>query len=80
VSDSIEVLILDLLQWIGQERRDYHEVLEAWRTSCPHLPVWEEASNRGFVTRGYDAGRAFVCVTPQGMSFLQARRLTSECS
>ena len=80
MSDSIESLVLDLLQWLGPERRDYHEVLEAWRTSCPHLPVWEEASNRGFVTRGYDAGRAFVRVTPQGTSFLYARRPTSEGS
>ena len=79
MSDSIESLILDLLQWIGPERRDYHEVLEAWRTSCPRLPVWEEASDRGLVTRGYDEGRAFICVTPQGLSFLRARRPTSGC-
>ena len=77
MSDSLESLIVDLLQWICQERRDYCEVLEAWRTSCPRLPVWEEASNRGFVTRGYDAGRAFVCVTPLGMGFLEARSRTS---
>jgi hypothetical protein len=80
MSDSIESLILDLLQWIGPERRDYGEVLDAWRTSCPRLPVWEEASNRGFVTRSYDAGCAFVCVTPDGLSFLHARRPTSGCS
>jgi hypothetical protein len=80
VSDSIESLVLDLLQWLGPERRDYHEALEAWRTSCPRLPVWEEASNRGFVTRGYEGGRAVVRVTPQGMSFLRARRPTREHS
>jgi D-3-phosphoglycerate dehydrogenase len=79
-SESMEVLISDLLEWLGPERRDYHDALEAWRTSCPRLPVWEEASNRGFMTRGYDAGRPFVCVTPLGMRFLRARRLTSECS
>jgi hypothetical protein len=80
VSDSIEALILDLLEWLGPERRDYHEVLAAWRTSCPRLPVWEEANSRGFVARGYDAGRAFTCVTPEGLNFLHERRPNSDCS
>lgn len=80
MSDSLDVLILDLLEWLGPRRRDYDEALEAWRTSCPRLPVWEEASSRGFVTRGYETDRAFVCVTPLGRSFLRARRLPSEGS
>ena len=25
------------------------EVLDAWRTSCPRLPVWETAEERGFI-------------------------------
>jgi D-3-phosphoglycerate dehydrogenase len=74
MSDSIESLVLDLLEWIGTERRDYHETLDAWRTSCPRLPVWEEASRRGFVMRGREAGRALVWVTPRGSSFLHAHR------
>ena len=78
--DSMGAPEVIAFQWLGTEQRDYHEVLEAWRTSCPRLPVWEEACNRGFVTRGYSAGRAFAGVTPEGMSFLQARRPTSECS
>jgi hypothetical protein len=75
VPDSIESLVLDLLEWLGPEPRDYHEVLEAWRTSCPRLPVWEEALARGLVTRGRDRGRACVLVTPEGAGLLQARRL-----
>jgi len=51
VSESVEHLILDLLAWIGPEPRAYAEVIEAWRTSCPRLPVWEEANDRGYVTR-----------------------------
>jgi D-3-phosphoglycerate dehydrogenase len=80
VSDSIEALILDLLEWLGPEPREYREALEAWRTSCPRLPVWEEATTRGLVTRRYVAGQACVCVTPEGLGFLHARRLRSECS
>lgn len=47
----MDALILDMLEWIGPASRPYDEVLEAWRTSCPRLPVWEEAVDRGLVVR-----------------------------
>jgi D-3-phosphoglycerate dehydrogenase / 2-oxoglutarate reductase len=50
-SETVEPLILDMLEWIGPASRPYDEVLEAWRTSCPRLPVWEEAVDRGLVVR-----------------------------
>jgi len=49
VSDTVDILILDLLEWIGPDPRAYAEVLEAWRTSCPQLPAWEDANARGFI-------------------------------
>ena len=54
--DPVEPLILDLLEWIGPGSRPYAEVLEAWRTSCPRLPVWEEANARGFLQRLHSDG------------------------
>jgi hypothetical protein len=51
MSMTVDDLILDLLEWIGPDRRGYLEVMEVWRTSCPRLPVWEEANDRGFVDR-----------------------------
>jgi D-3-phosphoglycerate dehydrogenase / 2-oxoglutarate reductase len=51
MSDSVDSLVLDLLEWMGPEPRPYAEVIEAWRTSCPRLPVWEEANDRGFIVR-----------------------------
>jgi hypothetical protein len=68
--DAVENLILDLLEWIGPEPRRYGEVLEAWRTSCPRLPVWEDANDRGFITR--HAG--LVAVSPRGSEQLRAHR------
>ena len=47
----IEPLLLDLLEWVAKEPRSYADVMEAWRTSCPRLPVWEEATDRGFLQR-----------------------------
>jgi len=76
MSESVEPLILDLLEWMGQEPRLYSEVIEAWRTSCPRLPVWEEANMRGFVERLHRAGtEARVQVSPTGRAFLQAHRV-----
>jgi hypothetical protein len=51
MSDPIEALILDLLESLAPEPRAYSDVIEAWRTSCPRLPVWEEANDRGFIAR-----------------------------
>jgi hypothetical protein len=68
--DTLTPLICDLLEWLEREPRSHAEVMERWRTSCPRLPVWEEATDKGFVSR---RGR-LVEVTPQGRSFLVAQR------
>jgi trans-aconitate 2-methyltransferase len=76
--DPVEPLILDLLEWIGPQSRAYSEVLEAWRTSCPRLPVWEEANRRGFVEHHHEVGHPpVVSVTPLGRAHLEARRARS---
>jgi len=75
MADPVEPLVLDLLEWIGRKPRSYSEVMEAWRTSCPKLPVWEEANTRGFVERRHQPGtEAQVQVSPAGLAFLAARR------
>jgi hypothetical protein len=75
MSDAVEALILDLLEWIGPRPRPYAEVLAAWRTSCPRLPVWEEANERGFIDRLREQERAaLVAVSPLGLAHLQAQR------
>lgn len=62
MTDPIEPLILELLEWLAAAPRPYAEVLDAWRTSCPRLPVLEEANARGFVAHLHTPGRA-GCVT-----------------
>ena len=71
MSKAVDSLILDLLEWIGPRARPYREVMEAWRTSCPRLPVWEEASERGFVVSHWEAGREMVSVTGLGAEYLR---------
>jgi hypothetical protein len=73
--DPVEALVLDLLEWIGPNPRPYVEVLDAWRSSCPRLPVWEEANARGLVRRCFESGVRFVAVTPTGLSLLRDHRV-----
>ena len=75
VTNGVDALILDLLEWIGPKPRAYAEVMEAWRTSCPRLPVWEEANARGFVDRRHEPGKAaMVAVSASGKAFLSRHR------
>lgn len=70
--DTVDALILDLLEWVGPDPRPYAEVMDAWRTSCPRLPVWEEANDRGFVQRRHDpACGAVVVVTDAGWRYVE---------
>ncbi len=74
-NDPVESLILDLLEWVGPDARPYAEVMEAWRTSCPRLPVWEEANDRGFLARRYQPGRGeLVSVSTIGARHLRSQR------
>ena len=73
MSDTVEALLCDMLAWIERAPRPYDEVMEAWRTSCPRLPVWEDANDRGFVEQTRVARNAMVCLTPKGREFLKGR-------
>jgi len=71
VSDpTVEALMVDLLSWLAKGERNYEEVMEAWRTSCPKLPVWEEANDRGLVTRDRPHDRSIVKITQAGLAYL----------
>jgi D-3-phosphoglycerate dehydrogenase len=66
----VEALVLDLLRWVKERERSYEEVMDAWRTSCPKLPVWEDANDRGLVSTVRQNGKSVVKVTPVGLALL----------
>jgi hypothetical protein len=70
----VESLILDLLEWLATGERGYDEVLDAWRTSCPKLPVWEDANDRGLIRTDQVDRRSVVKITPSGLAFLRQHR------
>ena len=69
--EPTRALTLQLLEWISDRPRTYAEVLETWRTSCPRLPIWEEACIDGLVD--YDPESHLVSVSPKGRTLLRER-------
>jgi hypothetical protein len=75
MSTNVEALVLDLVEWVAKEPRAYEEVMDAWRTSCPRLTVWEDAVDRGLVQRRTNAtGGISVIATDQGRALLATNR------
>ena len=71
MAGTLEPLVLDLVEWVAREPRTYAEAIDAWRTSCPRLTVWEDAVERGYLARQPAAGRELmVVVTELGRTFL----------
>jgi hypothetical protein len=70
----VESLILDLLEWLAKRDRTYEETMDAWRTSCPKLPVWEDANDRHLITLDTASGKSIVRLTPAGLTFLAQHR------
>jgi hypothetical protein len=54
MSGSLTPLILDFLEWLEAEPRAYADVMDAWRTSCPRLTVWEDCVDAGLIQRRHD--------------------------
>jgi hypothetical protein len=48
-SQSLSALTLQLLTWVAEQPRTYGDVMEAWRTSCPRMPIWEDAMSQGLI-------------------------------
>jgi hypothetical protein len=70
-----KALVLDLLEWLAARPRPYREVMEAWRTSCPRLPIWEDCVDLGLVARAADAaGTQLVHLSPTGRELLSTER------
>ena len=69
---TLDPLVLDLVAFVANEPRPYEEVIDAWRTSCPRLMVWEDAIDRGLIVRGRAGDRTLlVAATEAGRRFLR---------
>ena len=70
-----KALILNLLNWIAARPRRYEDVMDAWRTSCPRLTIWEDTVDAGYVQIqfGPDVQKTVV-ITDSGEAFLDANQ------
>jgi hypothetical protein len=72
MSVTIDPLVMDLVEFVAAQPRPYDEVIDAWRTSCPRLTVWEDAIDRGLITRGRGADKTLIVqATSAGLRFLR---------
>jgi hypothetical protein len=76
-------ITLQFLAWVAARPRRYAEAMEAWRTSCPRLSVWEDATGEGLVrvvaTGGARThGEAAVVLTERGAARLAAVARTGD--
>ena len=70
-----KALVLDLVEWVAVKPRPYTDVMDAWRTSCPRLPIWEDALDLGLVVCEGRAGeQTMVTATRAGREFVVAER------
>jgi hypothetical protein len=69
-------LTQQFLAWVAEAPRTYADA-EAWRRSCPHLSIWEDAINDGLVR--YESGASMrdarLVLTENGRSFLSGAPL-----
>lgn len=63
---AVSMLTVQMLEWLGERPRSYAETLEAWKTSCPRLTIWEDAVKAGLVR----IERGAVLVTSLGATTL----------
>lgn len=63
-------LMRAFLAWLAASPRPYDQVMDAWRTSCPRFPIWEDAVDHRFVAREGGAAGPVVRLTAAGRAFL----------
>ena len=61
-----ELLLRELLVWIGDRPRSYDATIEAWRSNCPRHPVLDDAFTEGLVR----VANGVVVLTERGRALL----------
>jgi hypothetical protein len=67
VEKAAPALTQQFLAWVAEKPRSYADA-EAWRKSCPHLSIWEDAISDGLVCfeSGVTMRQARVMLTTRG--------------
>jgi hypothetical protein len=77
MSEEPSLIMIQFLAWVADRPRNYAQTMDAWRTSCPRLSVWEDAIIESLVRIESNANRT-VRLTERGSAMLeQTRRQTA---
>jgi hypothetical protein len=72
--EQVQRLMLEFLAWVSAHPRTYAQTMDAWKSSCPRHPVWEDALSAGFVeiemAPASVVDQSRVDLTAKGRSFL----------
>lgn len=81
--EAADNLMIDFLKWVAvgsrnnpqNHPRTYGEAMDAWRTSCPRLSIWEDAIARGLIRIQPNGAmsKARITLTPHGQAMLDGR-------
>jgi hypothetical protein len=65
-------LTLQFLDYIA-DGRTYGETMEAWRSTCPRMPIWEDAVRHGLVRieNGGAMNASRIVLTAQGTAHMR---------
>lgn len=74
MQQAAHALTQQFLAWVAERPRSYADA-EAWRRSCPHLSIWEDAISGGLVRfeNGGSMKEARLALTPRGRAFLNGK-------
>ena len=72
MSEPASLIMLQFLAWVAESPRSYADA-DAWRRSCPHLSIWEDAISDGLVRfeNGASMKESRLVLTAAGRARLQ---------
>ena len=76
MSEPVNLLLRQFLDWVSSRPRTYAEAMEAWRSSCPRHTVWEDALLEGLIQFENDESsqQPQVTLTPKGRTLLDGKQ------
>ena len=73
--EPVTLLTLEFLTWVASRPRTYGEAMEAWASTCPRHPIWDDALIDGLIEMetGDTMHQSKVILTPRGRAVLDGK-------